>query len=227
MSRFASSLLAAEPPADCGLCPRLVAVRATLRHEQPGWWNAPVPAWGDPDAAVAIVGLAPGRHGANRTGRPFIGDAAGALLFRTLLAHGLAAGTYGGEVEDDLRLNDTVILNAVRCLPPGNAPTSAEIRACRPFLDGPLTALSRLRVVVALGRVAHDATVRAFGGRPGSKPFGHGREYPLPNGATLLDSYHCSRYNQNTGRLTDAMLAAVVGRACAIRDAEPQAAVGR
>ena len=214
-----SPLPATEPPHDCPLCPRLVAFRAALRVEHPDWWNAPVPAWGDPDAAIAIVGLAPGKHGANRTGRPFTGDFAGELLYRTLLAHGLATGTYGASPDDGMVLTGAVIVNAVRCLPPANKPTPEEIRTCRPFLEAPLAALTQVRVVVALGRIAHDAAVRAFGGRPGAMPFGHLAEHALPGGQVLIDSYHCSRYNQNTGRLTEPMFAAVFARALALRAA--------
>lgn len=211
-----SSLPATEPPRDCPLCPRLVAFRAELRVEHPAWWNAPVPVWGDPDAWLAVVGLAPGKHGANRTGRPFTGDFAGELLFRTLLAHDLATGEYRAEPDDTLLLTGSVIVNAVRCLPPANKPTPAEIRTCRPFLEAPLAALADVRVVVALGRIAHDAAVRAFGGRLSAMPFGHGAEHDVGGGRTLIDSYHCSRYNQNTGVLTDAMFDAVFARAVAI-----------
>lgn len=212
-----SSLPATEPPRDCPRCPRLVAFREELRLEHPGWWNAPVPAWGDPAAAIAIVGLAPGKHGANRTGRPFTGDFAGELLFRTLLAHGLATGDYRAAPDDGLRLTGAIIVNAVRCLPPANKPTPEEIRTCRPFLEAPLAALTAVRVVIALGRIAHDAAVRGFGGRPGAMPFGHLAEHALPAGRVLVDSYHCSRYNQNTGRLTEPMFAAVFTRALALR----------
>ena len=211
-----SPLPAAEPPRDCPRCPRLVAFRRALQVEHPDWWNAPVPAWGDPDAWLAVLGLAPGKHGANRTGRPFTGDFAGELLFRTLLAHGLATGAYRADPADGLRLTGAVIVNAVRCLPPENKPTPEEIRTCRPFLEGPLAELRRVRVVVALGRIAHDAAVRAFGGRLAAFAFGHAAEHALGPGRVLLDSYHCSRYNQNTGKLTEAMFDAVFARAAAI-----------
>ena len=213
-----SPLPATEPPRDCPLCPRLVMFREELRLEHPGWWNAPVPAWGDPTAAIAIIGLAPGKHGANRTGRPFTGDYAGELLFRTLLAHGLATGEYRADAEDGLALTGAVIVNAVRCLPPANKPTPAEIRTCRPFLEAPLAALRQVRVIVALGKIAHDATVRAFGGRLSAMSFAHLAEHQLIGGRVLIDSYHCSRYNQNTGKLTEAMFDAVFARACALRD---------
>jgi uracil-DNA glycosylase family 4 len=195
-----------EPHRDCPRCPRLAALRERLRVEQPDWWNAPVPALGDPRAEIAIVGLAPGLHGANRTGRAFSGDASGDLLFATLAKFGLAdAGEPRG----------VVILNAVRCLPPGNQPAPAEIAACRPFLAGQLHA----RVIVALGRIAHDSVVRALDGRVAAAPFAHLAEHRL-DGRLLVDSYHCSRYNQNTGRLTTAMFEAVFARAVAACSAE-------
>ena len=211
-----SPLPATEPPRDCPRCPRLVALREQLRVEHPNWWNAPVPAWGDPAATIAIVGLAPGKQGANRTGRPFTGDGAGELLFRTLIAHGLAKGTYGASPDDGLVLTGAMILNAVRCLPPGNRPTPAEIGHCHPFLAAPLAALAHARVVVALGEIAHKATVRAFDGRLSAMRFGHGREHRLPNGRIVIDSYHCSQLNQNTGRLTAPMFMAVFARAVAM-----------
>ena len=209
----ASVLPATEPPRDCPLCPRLVAFREELRVAQPGWWNAPVPGWGDPDAWLAIVGLAPGKHGANRTGRPFTGDFAGELLFATLLAHGLAQGAYDADPADGLRLTGAVIVNAVRCLPPANKPTPAEIRTCRPYLTAPLAALPRVRVLVALGQIAHDSACRALGLKPGKAKFAHLAEHPLGDGRVLIDSYHCSRYNQNTRKLTAAMFDAVFVRA--------------
>ena len=212
---------ATEPPRGCPLCPRLVAFREELRVEYPDWWNAPVPGWGDPDAWLAIVGLAPGKHGANRTGRPFTGDFAGELLFATLLAHGLAEGAYGADPSDDLRLTGAVIVNAVRCLPPANKPTPAEIRTCRPFLEAPLAALPTVRVLVALGRIAHESACHALGLKPGKAKFGHLAEHPLPDGRILIDSYHCSRYNQNTGRLTPAMFDAVFARAWVIDGGRP------
>ena len=207
---------ATEPPPDCPRCPRLVAFREACRAEQPGWWNAPVPAWGDPQAWLAVVGLAPGKHGANRTGRPFTGDFAGELLFATLLDHGLATGTYRADPSDGLTLTGAAIVNAVRCLPPANKPTPAEIATCRPFLDAPLAALPQVRVLVALGRIAHDAAVRALGGRLSAAPFGHLAEHRI-GGRVLIDSYHCSRYNQNTGKLTQPMFAAVFARALQVR----------
>jgi uracil-DNA glycosylase family 4 len=212
-----SPLPQTEPPRDCPLCPRLVAFREECRLEHPDWWNAPVPVWGDPTAWLAVIGLAPGKHGANRTGRPFTGDFAGELLFTTLLSHGLATGTYRADPADDLQLTGSVIVNAVRCLPPGNKPTPAEIRTCRPFLLAPLAALPAVRVFVALGQIAHDSAARALGLKPSAAKFGHLAEHALPDGRVLIDSYHCSRYNQNTGKLTRPMFEAVFARACALR----------
>ena len=145
-----------EPPRDCPRCPRLVAYRELLRAEHPDWWNAPVLAMGDPHARIAIVGLAPGKHGANRTGRPFTGDYAGDLLFATLAKFGLSEGTYESRVDDDVRLKDAVIINAVKCLPPQNKPTPEEIRTCRPFLAGSVEALPSARIFIALGQIAHQ-----------------------------------------------------------------------
>lgn len=221
----ASPLPDTEPPRDCPLCPRLVAFRETLRLEHPAWWNAPVPAWGDPGGWLAVVGLAPGKHGANRTGRPFTGDFAGELLFATLLAHGLATGEFRAEPDDTLTLTGAIIVNAVRCLPPANKPTPLEIRTCRRFLEAPLAALPNVRVVVALGRIAHESVVRAYGGKLSALPFGHLAEHPLPGSARLIDSYHCSRYNQNTGKLTTAMFDAVFARAVEL-NGEPIVAPG-
>ncbi|HEU0043207.1 uracil-DNA glycosylase [Sphingomonas sp.] len=212
-----SPLPTTEPPRDCPLCPRLVAFREECRLEHPGWWNAPVPAWGDPNAWLAVVGLAPGKHGANRTGRPFTGDFAGELLYATLLRFGLATGTYGADPADDLRLCGAVIVNAVRCLPPANKPTPAEIRTCRPFLEAPLAALPNVRVLVALGQIAHDSAARALELKPSTARFGHLAEHRLADGRVLLNSYHCSRYNQNTRKLTAPMFEAVFARALALR----------
>lgn len=203
----------AEAPRDCPLCPRLVAFRRRLRAEHPDWWNAPVPAFGDRDAWLALVGLAPGMWGANRTGRPFTGDHAGHLLFRTLIKFGLAKGEYRETPDDGLRLQGCIILNSVKCLPPQNKPLPIEIATCRPYLEASLAALSKVRVIVALGAIGHDSAVRLAGGRPAAHKFGHLAEHRLPNGRLLVDSYHCSRYNQNTGRLTDAMFEAVFARA--------------
>ena len=202
-----------EPPADCPLCPRLAAFRDLQRTTHPGWFNAPVPTFGDPGAWLAIVGLAPGLNGANRTGRPFTGDFAGILLYETLLKFGLAEGSYDARPNDGLRLDGAIIVNAVRCLPPQNKPTPEEIRTCRPFLEGALADLPAVRVVVALGQIAHQSTVKALGGRLPKAKFGHLAEHALPSGLVLVDSYHCSRYNQNTRVLTAEMFEAVFARA--------------
>ena len=202
-----------EPPIDCPLCPRLVAYREERQAAHPDWFNAPVPNFGDPDAWLAIAGLAPGLTGANRTGRPFTGDHAGGLLYDTLGAAGLAEGEYTESADDGLRLKGAIIINSVRCVPPQNKPVGAEINNCRPFLKAALDGLTKLRVIVALGTIAHASTLRAYGEAAGRYKFGHLAEHRIPGGPVLLDSYHCSRYNQNTGRLTDEMFAAVFERA--------------
>jgi uracil-DNA glycosylase len=207
----------AEPPPDCPLCPRLAAFRYLQREAHPTWFNAPVPIFGDPDAWLAIVGLAPGLQGANRTGRPFTGDFAGILLYETLIKFGLAHGTYRAEPDDGVTLDGAIIINAVRCLPPQNKPTPEEIRTCRPFLESGLAGLPRLRVVVALGQIAHQSAVKALGGRLPKAKFGHLAEHALPSGVVLIDSYHCSRYNQNTRVLTPEMFEAVFARALEAR----------
>jgi uracil-DNA glycosylase family 4 len=206
-----------EAPRDCMLCPRLVDLRMRLRDEHPDWWNAPVPAFGARDAWLAIVGLAPGMWGANRTGRPFTGDHAGHLFFATLLKFGLATGTYKEEPDDSLRLHGVVILNSVKCLPPQNKPTPAEVANCRRYYEAALPLLPEVQVMVALGRIAHDNALKTEGLRLADYPFAHKAEHRLPDGRILLDSYHCSRYNQNTGRLTAAMFEAVFARALELR----------
>ena len=203
----------AEAPRDCPLCPRLVALRHQCRAEHPDWWNAPIPVFGDPQAWLAIIGLAPGRKGANRTGRAFTGDASGALLFPTLLKFGLAEGNYRGEANDGLQLKGSVILNTVKCLPPGNKPERGEIVNCRPYFEASLAALPNVRVVLALGKIAHDAAARAMGMKA---KFGHRAEAIAPDGRFLLTSYHCSRQNTNTGRLTPEMFESVFERAIRI-----------
>jgi uracil-DNA glycosylase family 4 len=203
-----ASILA--PARDCPLCPRLLAFRTRLRDEYQGWHNAPVPSFGNTEARLLIVGLAPGLRGANRTGRPFTGDFAGDLLYETLSAFGFAKGNYAGHADDGLELVGCTITNAVRCVPPENKPIPAEITACRPFLAATLKALPNLTAVVALGRIAHDTVLRAFGLKPLAFPFAHGAEHSLPKkNIVLFDSYHCSRYNTNTGRLTPDMFRAV------------------
>lgn len=211
----APNLAAEEPPRDCPRCPRLVAFREALRIEHPHWWNSPVPAWGDPEAWLTVVGLAPGKHGANRTGRPFTGDYAGELLFRTFLKFGLAEGQFDARPDDGLSPRGVAIINAVKCLPPENKPIPAEIANCRPFLQAQADVLPA-RVFVALGRIAHDSAVRVLGGKLSAAKFGHLAEHRLPGGV-LIDSYHCSRYNQNTGRLTAEMFEAVFARALEVR----------
>lgn len=204
-----------EPGRDCALCPRLCALRAKLRVDHPAWHNAPVPSFGNARARLLVVGLAPGLKGANRTGRPFTGDFAGDLLYSTLKKFGLARGTYRAGREDaawhpdDLELTGARLTNAVRCLPPANKPLPAEAAACRPFLKAEIGAMPGLRIVLALGRVAHDATLAAFGLRAASARFAHGAFHELPGDRLLADSYHCSRYNTNTRRLTPEMFEAV------------------
>jgi uracil-DNA glycosylase family 4 len=195
------------------LCPRLVAFRQLQRADHPDWWNAPVPAFGDRDAWLAIVGLAPGKHGANRTGRPFTGDYAGELLYATLLKFGLAVGEYRADPADGLKLKGAVILNAVKCLPPENKPIPEEIATCRTYFEAALANLPNVRVIVALGQIAHVAAARAIGLPPSATKFGHGAENVAPDGRVLLSSYHCSRYNQNTGRLNRAMFEGIFERA--------------
>ena len=197
------------PDRDCGRCPRLVAFREEHRAVEPEWHNAPVPSFGGLDARLLIVGLAPGLRGANRTGRPFTGDFAGDLLYATLGAFGFARGSYGAAPGDGLTLHDCRITNAVRCVPPQNQPKAAEITACRGFLEDEFAAMSGLRAILALGQVAHGAVLRALGLRAGACRFAHGAVHRLDDGRQLFDSYHCSRLNTNTGRLTPAMFADV------------------
>lgn len=199
------------PPPDCSLCPRLAAFRREQRAAFPEWFNQPVPSFGPANAAVLIVGLAPGLRGANRTGRPFTGDYAGDLLYGTLLGTGFATGEYRASPVDSLVLVDCRITNAVRCLPPQNKPVAAEIKSCRPFLQEELEELPDLRVVVALGRIAHDSVLRALGARLAEYPFRHGALHQI-GGLTIADSYHCSRYNTQTGRLTEPMFRGVFER---------------
>jgi uracil-DNA glycosylase family 4 len=200
-----------SPPRDCALCPRLAAFRAANRQKYPDFANAPVESFGRGDARLAIVGLAPGLKGANRTGRPFTGDYAGDLLYATLSELGLASGTYDRRPDDGLRLEGCAIVNAVRCVPPENKPTPAEINTCRAYLRPALDAMSRLTTIVALGRIAHETTLRALGARLAAHPFAHGARHDLGQGRPkLFDSYHCSRYNTNTGVLTPAMFRQVL-----------------
>jgi uracil-DNA glycosylase len=211
----------AQPGRDCPLCPRLAAFRAANRAAFPAWHNAPVPSFGALDARLLVVGLGPGLKGANRTGRPFTGDFAGDLLYATLRKFGFAEGSYqAGREEtawpgDTLRLKDARISNSERCVPPQNKPLPAELKNCRPFLTAEIAAMPNLRVIVALGRVAHDAVLAAQGLKPSRYTFGHATLHELPGGKVLADSYHCSRYNTNTGVLTPVMFEAVFA---AVRD---------
>jgi uracil-DNA glycosylase family 4 len=198
------------PGHDCTLCPRLVAYRQANRDAHPDWFNAPVPSFGDATARILVVGLAPGVRGANRTGRPFTGDFAGVLLYQTLLESGLATGSYAADPQDGLKLRDCRVTNAVRCVPPANLPVPLEVRTCNPFLAAEMQAMPRLRAVLALGGLAHQATLRARGLRPSQVSFRHGAVHTLPGGLLLADSYHVSRLNTNTGRLTPAMFQAVI-----------------
>jgi len=207
--------IAVQPDRNCPLCPRLADFRAGNRKSYPDWHNAPVDSFGPTDARLLIVGLAPGLKGANRTGRPFTGDYAGDLLYRTLIDFGFAEGSYGQRLDDGLRLVDCRITNAVRCVPPENKPTPLEIKTCRPFLSGEIAAAGRLRAILALGRIAHDSTVAALGQRPAAVKFGHGARHAILHGPTLFDSYHCSRYNTQTGVLTEAMFRQVIGQIAA------------
>jgi uracil-DNA glycosylase family 4 len=199
-----------SPGRDCGYCPRLVAYRETNRSAHADWFNAPVPSFGTLDARLLVVGLAPGVRGANRTGRPFTGDFAGVLLYQTLLKFGFAEGHYGTDPNDGLRLRDCRVTNGVRCVPPGNLPTPAEIKACNGYLTAELAAMPRLRAMLALGGVAHNAVLRCRGLKPSHAKFAHGAVHALPGGLLLADSYHVSRLNTNTGRLTETMFATVV-----------------
>jgi len=193
-----------EPGRDCPLCPRLAEFRAQTREKQPDWHNAPVDSFGDPDAQLLIVGLAPGMQGANRTGRPFTGDYAGDLLYATLLEYGFATGVYQARPDDGLKLVDCRISNAVRCVPPQNKPLPAEINICRQFLVATIATMPKLRAIVALGRIAHESTLKALGLRSAAAPFGHGAVHGA-GAIRLYDSYHCSRYNTNTRVLTPEM----------------------
>ena len=200
----------AAPPADCALCSRLVAYRAANRAAHPEWFNAPVPSFGPDTARLLVVGMAPGVKGANRTGRPFTGDHAGGLLYATLLQFGFAHGQYLAEADDGLVLENCRIVNAVRCVPPANLPEPAEVRACNDFLAGELAGMANLQAVLALGVLAHTAVLKACGIPPARIRFSHGTIHELPDGLLLADSYHVSRYNTSTRRLTPEMFEAVM-----------------
>lgn len=205
--------LPVEPPTDCPLCPRLAAFRAANQASYPDFHNDPVASFGPLDAELLIVGLAPGLKGANRTGRPFTGDYAGDLLYRTLLELGLARGRYDKRPDDGLTLVNCRVTNAVRCVPPENKPTPAEVRTCRRFLESEINSLAHLKAILALGRVAHETVAATLGGRPSAFRFGHAALHDLPNGLRLVDSYHCSRYNTQTGVLTEEMFRDAVAKA--------------
>jgi uracil-DNA glycosylase len=206
-----ATLLRTEPDRNCPLCPRLAAFREAARARETNWFNSPVPSFGDPGGRLLIVGLAPGLQGANRTGRPFTGDFAGDLLYATLIEYGFAKGVYQARPDDTLTLVDCRISNAVRCVPPQNKPLPLEIKTCRPFLSATIETMPRLRAIVALGRVAHESTLKAVGVRSAAAPFTHGAIHQA-GALRLYDSYHCSRYNTNTGVLTPKMFRNVFAR---------------
>ena len=208
-----SSMIACQPAHDCPLCPRLAQFRDGNRQQHRDWFNGPVPDFGPATASLLIVGLAPGLQGANRTGRPFTGDYAGDLLYETLLAADLASGTYERRPDDSLVLRNCRIINAVRCVPPQNKPTPAEIRTCNAFLQRDMAAMPHLKSILALGSIAHDAVLAAKGLKKSAYWFGHAAQHRLPDGLALTDSYHCSRYNTNTNRLTPEMFRQAVALA--------------
>jgi uracil-DNA glycosylase len=212
--------------ADCRRCPRLAAFLDAVKLEEPSYYCRPVPPFGDPLARIVLVGLAPGMHGANRTGRPFTGDHAGILLYRTLYKCGLASGPESISAADGLTLKDARITNSVKCLPPANKPLPAEVKECNVYLRAELEQSPSARVILALGAIAHLATLRAFDLRPGAFRFAHAAEHDLGSGRVLLDSYHCSRYNTQTRRLTTEMFEAVVQRACDLAQREPRRLTG-
>jgi uracil-DNA glycosylase family 4 len=203
--------LRTEPDRNCPLCPRLVDFRQAVRAREPGWFNSPVPPFGDANGRLLIVGLAPGLQGANRTGRPFTGDYAGDLLYATLLEYGFAKGVYQARPDDGLTLVDCRIANAVHCVPPQNKPLPVEINTCRQFLIATMATMPRLRGIVALGRIAHESTVKALGVRSAAAPFAHGAVHQA-GAIKLYDSYHCSRYNTNTRVLTPDMFRSVFAK---------------
>ena len=208
----------AEPARDCPLCPRLVAYRAANRADHPDWFNGPAPSFGDTQARLLVTGLAPGRTGANRTGRPFTGDFAGVLLYETLIKTGFATGRYEARPDDSIALVDCMITNAVRCAPPGNKPETLEEANCRPFLTARIDALPQLKVIITLGDVARRNVLRALGLKASAGVAGHGSEFRAGS-YVVLNSYHCSRLNTNTGRLTPEMFEAVFRRARVLLDA--------
>lgn len=218
MAGASANSVASRPGHDCALCPRLKAFREDWRQRQPGWFNAPVPAFGPVTARLLVVGLAPGLQGANRTGRPFTGDYAGELLYATLAQFGFSRGAYRADPSDGLELIDARIANAVSCVPPENKPLPAEINTCRQFLVSAIFEMPRLMAIVTLGRIAHESAVVALGKRRSAVPFAHGTASDIGK-IRLFTSYHCSRYNTNTGVLTPAMFEAVFAAARAHLDA--------
>jgi uracil-DNA glycosylase family 4 len=208
-----------EAPLNCERCPRLASFLEEQRALKPDWFNAPVPSFGDADSRLLVIGLAPGLSGANRTGRPFTGDGAGDFLYPALESAGFSRGSYDKRPDDGLTLVDAMITNAVRCVPPQNKPTGAEINTCRPYLLSRIESFPNLKVMLALGKIAHDSTIRGLGLRLKDHKFGHATEYEVRPGLTLLSSYHCSRYNVNTRRLTWEMFEGVFKRAREICDA--------
>jgi uracil-DNA glycosylase family 4 len=209
-----------KPGRNCPLCPRLKSFREDWRHREPDWFNAPVASFGPATARLLIVGLAPGLRGANRTGRPFTGDYAGDLLYDTLRRFGFADGRYEARPDDGLALVDTRITNAVRCVPPENKPTPAEIKTCRSFLEATIAEMANLRAIVTLGRISHESTTAALNHRRAAAPFGHGAVHDIGK-LRIFASYHCSRYNTNTGVLTPKMFQDVFAAARAYLDAGP------
>jgi uracil-DNA glycosylase family 4 len=207
-----------SPPYFCDLCPRLSDFLKDCRGTHPDYFNGPVESFGDSNAELLIIGLAPGMHGANQTGRPFTGDYAGDLLYKAIAAFGFSNDGYDARIDDGLALHRTMITNAVRCLPPQNKPIGAEINQCRDFLKAQIDALPRLKVLLCLGKISHDSTIRALGGKLSAHKFGHSSEYEFGR-HVVLSSYHCSRYNTNTRRLTEDMFFDVFARAKAILDA--------
>ena len=210
-SKPSAASLRTEPDRNCQLCPRLASFRAATRAREAEWFNSPVPSFGDPNGRLIIIGLAPGLQGANRTGRPFTGDYAGDLLYATLIEYGFAQGIYQAKPDDGLTLVDCLISNAVRCVPPQNKPLPAEINTCRPFLLSTIEAMPRLRSIVTLGRVAHESAAKALGLRGSAAPFAHGAIHQAGR-LKIYDSYHCSRYNTNTGVLTPKMFRQVFAK---------------
>jgi len=219
MAQLDSQAHPIEPNYNCAKCPRLRTFIDEKKTEFPDYFNGPVPNFGDENAALLIIGLAPGLHGANQTGRPFTGDWAGDLLYAALEKYGFSNNKYAKHADDGLELFNAKITNVVRCVPPQNKPVSAEVNTCRPFLQAELHRKNPAQALITLGKISHDSTIRAFGLRLAEYPFGHHKVYDLPDGRRLISSYHCSRYNTNTKRLTEAMFFDVFASAKAYLDA--------